>query len=110
MRLIRVMLGLNKKEIKDFFKTNILKTIYFSFKYKSKIYVYHNTEMNVHKTASVSVEKKLGLGRVIDYTGKQKTTIVIQKNSRVTVEGKFYLYTGCNMVVRENAHLILTLI
>lgn len=101
------MLNLSKKEIKDFLKTSILKTIFFSLKFKSKIYVYRNTEIDVHKTACISVIKKLGLGRVIDYTGKRKTTIVLQKNSRVTVEGKFYLYTGCTMVVREDAHLIL---
>lgn len=99
------MLEQSKKNIKDFFKTNIFKTIYFSLKYKSKIYVYKNVELKIDKKVKIFVSKKLGLGRVIDYTGHQRTTIILQRNAKVSIKGKFYVYTGSKIVVRENACL-----
>lgn len=97
----------NKKEIKDFFKTNIIKTLTLSIKKKSNIYVYRNVETKVSKTSKINVKEKLGIGRIIDYTGKLKTTLILKDNSKLEVNGKFYIYTGCKIVVRKNGTLIL---
>lgn len=96
-----------KKEIKDYLKTNLLKTIFLSYKNKSNIYVYKNVELDIDKTAKILVKNKLGIGRKIDYTGQLKTIFIMKKNSKIISDGKFYIYTGCKVVVKENATLIL---
>lgn len=53
------------------------------------------------------MKTRLGIGRIIGYTGNLKTTFIMEKNSNLNVLGKFYFYTGCKVVVRENANLIL---
>ena len=63
--------------------------------------------MKIDKTSKINVKKKLGIGRIIDYTGKLKTTFILKDNSKLEVNGKFYVYTGCKIVVRENGILIL---
>ena len=45
------------------------------------IHVYKNTEFIKDKTAKIDVKTKLGIGRIIDYTGSLKTTFIMQKNS-----------------------------
>lgn len=71
------------------------------------VHINKNTEFIKDKTARIKVHNKLGIGRIIDYTGKLKTTFIMEPNSKITVLGKFYFYTGCKIVVRQNAELIL---
>jgi len=71
------------------------------------VYVYKNTEFIKDKTATIEVKTRLGIGRVIDYTGNLKTTFIMKENSKLLVLGKFYIYTGCKVVLRENSELIL---
>lgn len=78
-----------------------------SKKSKGVIHINKNTEFIKDKTANIKVDTRLGIGRVIGYTGNLKTTFIMEKNSKILVKGKFYFYTGCKVVVRENAELIL---
>lgn len=98
---------LNKKEIKDFFKTNKFKTLIVSLKKKANIYIYKNVELQISKSSKIKVKEKLGIGRIVGYTGRLKTTFILEKNAKVDVQGKFYIYTGSKVVVREGASLIL---
>lgn len=96
-----------KKEIIDFFKGNIFKSMYLSSKTTGIVNVYRNVEMKVSSSSKIEVLKKLGIGRSVDYTGHLKTTFMLKDNSNIKVNGKFYIYTGCKVIVRENASLIL---
>lgn len=71
------------------------------------IHINKNTEFIKDKSAKIKVYTKLGIGRVIGYTGNLKTTFIMEENSKINVLGKFYFYTGCKVVVRNNAQLIL---
>lgn len=71
------------------------------------VYVYKNTEFDKDNSSSIHVKQKLGIGRKIGYTGKLKTTFIMQKKSELKVNGKFYFYTGCKVVLQNNAKLIL---
>ena len=74
---------------------------------KGNVYVYKNTEFERHKSSIIYVKEKIGIGRQIGYTGKLKTTFIMKQNSELHVNGKFYFYTGCKVVLQENAKLIL---
>lgn len=69
--------------------------------------IYKNTEFIKHRTAVINVEKKLGIGKIVGYTGKLKTTFVMESDSQLIGKGKFYFYTGCKIVLQPNAKLIL---
>ena len=71
------------------------------------VHIYKNTEFIKDKTSSIEVKIRFGIGKIIGYTGSLKTTIILEKNAKIYVLGKFYFYTGCKVVVRENANLIL---
>lgn len=92
---------------KEFNLCRRIKSFTESNKSKSLICIYKNTEYVKDKDAKISAKTKLGIGRQIDYTGHLKTTFIMQKKSKIIATGKFYFYTGCKVVVRENAKLIL---
>lgn len=71
------------------------------------VHIHRNTEFIKDKTSNIKVNTKLGIGRVIGYTGNLKTSFIMEKNSILLVKGKFYFYTGSKVVIRENAKLIL---
>ena len=71
------------------------------------VHINKNTEFIKDKSSKIKVNNRLGIGRVIGYTGNLKTTFIMEKNSKLSVLGKFYFYTGCKVVIRENAELIL---
>ena len=56
-------------------------------------------------TSKIKVKEKLGIGRQIGYTGRLKTIFIMEDNSELIVNGKFYIYTGCKIVVRNGAKL-----
>jgi len=97
----------NKFFIKDLWNCRKWLSYKLTKQNKATIHVYKNTEFIKDKTAKINVKTKLGIGRVIGYTGSLKTTFIMEKNSKLSVLGKFYIYTGCKVVVRENAELIL---
>lgn len=71
------------------------------------IHINKNADFIKDKSANIIVNTRLGIGRVIGYTGNLKTTFIMEKNATLSVLGKFYFYTGCKVVIRENAKLIL---
>ena len=88
-----------------FFKCRILLSIKESVKNHAIIHIFKNTEYRVSKTAHMKVREKLGIGRNIGYTGKLKTTFILEENATLQVEGKFYVYTGSKIVVHPHAIL-----
>ncbi len=78
-----------------------------SIKSGGTIHIHKNTEFVKDKSSNINVRTRLGIGRVIGYTGNLKTIFIMEANAKVNVLGKFYFYTGCKIVVRENAELIL---
>ena len=98
---------------KDLFFTKDLKKCRKLLSYKESIksggtvHIYKNTEFIKDKSSNIKVKIRLGSGKIIDYTGHLKTTVILQKNANMFVLGKFYFYTGCKVVLRDNASLIL---
>lgn len=88
-----------------FFKCKILLSIKESIKYRAIIHIFKNTEYQVSKTSNLNIEEKFGIGRNIDYTGRLKTTFIMQKNSTLNICGKFYSYTGSKIVIHPDAIL-----
>jgi len=100
---------MNKKLFftKELFKCKMILSYLETKKSGGVIHINKNTEFRKDRTAKIKVSKKLGVGRVIGYTGKLRTIFIMESNSNLTTRGKFYFYTGCKIVVRENAELIL---
>lgn len=88
-----------------FFKGRLFLSIKESRRLKTIIHIFKNTEYKIGKNVTIDIKDKLGIGRNIDYTGKLKTTFIMQDNSTLTINGKFYFYTGTKIVVRPNAIL-----
>ena len=101
------MLNRNLFFTKELFNCKKILSYKETIKSNGVIHINKNTEFIKDKTAIIIVGTRLGIGRVIDYTGNLKTTFIMKKNSTLAVKGKFYFYTGCKIVVRENAKLIL---
>lgn len=87
------------------FKGRIFLSLKESIKYHTVIHIFKKTEYKVSKSANINVKDKLGIGRNIDYTGQLKSTFILQNNSTLNIEGKFYSYTGSKIVVHPNAVL-----
>ncbi len=97
---------MDKLYTKELFKKcKVVLSILESYRRKCIIYVYKNTQYTVDKTAKMKIKNKFGIGRNIGYTGKLNTIFIMQKNSKLNIDGKFYLYTGSKIVVHENATL-----
>lgn len=95
---------MNKLFTKELFKKCcIVLSIKESIKHKTIIHIFKGTEYKVSKTANLNIKTKFGIGRIINYTGKLKTTFIMKDKSTLNVFGKFYLYSGSKMVIMENA-------
>jgi hypothetical protein len=93
---------MDKLYTKELFKKcKVVLSILESYRRKCIIYVYKNTQYTVDKTAKMKIKNKFGIGRNIEYTGKLNTIFIMQKNSKLNIDGKFYLYTGSKIVVME---------
>lgn len=97
------MIRLFTKEF--FWKCRILLSLKESIKNHAVIHIFKNTEYRVSKLANIKVKGKLGIGRNIGYTGKLKTTFILEENATLQIDGKFYIYTGSKIVVHPYAIL-----
>ena len=70
---------------KDLFFTKDLKKCRKLLSYKESIksggtvHIYKNTEFIKDKSSNIKVKIRLGMGKIIDYTGRLKTTVILQK-------------------------------
>ena len=87
------------KELKKCYK---LASILESIRANGNIFIYKNCEFDKAKNAVINVNNKLGIGKVVGYTGKLKTTFMMEENSKLDVLGKFQIYTGCKIVCSFN--------
>lgn len=90
---------------KKLLNCRIMKTIYYSIKYKSKIFIYKNCQIKIANSANIIGNYKLGIGKIVNYTGVLPTVFVMYPNSTIKLTGKFYIYSGCKIVVQEKGVL-----
>lgn len=92
----------NKELLKN---GKVVKSIIESKKHKGLIHIFKDTQYIVSNSAKINVKNKLGIGRIVTYTGKLRTIFCMEDKSNFNVNGKFYIYTGCKIVIHKNASL-----
>lgn len=83
---------------------SIIKTVYYSLKYNSKILVGKNVFFNLHKGAKITVTNgKLFIGCY--HTVKIPTVLDIYNNGRLSINGSVSIGKGSKLMIGENALL-----
>lgn len=99
-----------KKKIK---KINILKTIYFNFfnkhiiKNKSKVIIYNGGNIQLEEGAKIYLNSNLAVGTNSIFFSKRETTIRLDYNAKMEVNGNFDVTYNGDIIVFKNATLIL---
>lgn len=96
------------KKVKKIFvilsKTSMIKTLYYSLKFKSQIIIGRGTALNLQKGSQIVVTKgRLYLG--YDFTLPQKTVLDIYHNGRLVIDGVVRINRGTKVLIGENAIL-----
>lgn len=85
--------------------SNMIKTLYFSLLYKSRIRIHGRTWIKKHKTAKINNKGVLALGvNSLGFNGRS-TLLRFDKDSTLNINGNFSLYYGCDVILFEGAEL-----
>jgi len=74
---------------------------------KSLLWAYGGAALSLAKGAALEVNGNLFLGFPNNIPGKNETKLILQNNARLTVNGNFSIYRGCDIRCLQNSHLIL---
>jgi acetyltransferase-like isoleucine patch superfamily enzyme len=87
-----------------FLKLSLFKTVYYSLKFNSVIFLGKGSIINLHKNAHIIVNKgRLNIG--LEYTLPQKTVIDIHRNAKFIINGMVNINKGTKIMIGENASL-----
>ncbi|WP_192847880.1 acyltransferase [Clostridium coskatii] len=84
---------------------SLLKSIYYSFKFKGKILIGHNTKIQADKNGRIIINKDGYLTIGVKTNLPQGTILEMGKDSIIKVNGKVHLYKGSKIVIGNNAIL-----
>ena len=93
-----------RKKISFLIKLDFIKSIYYSFMYKSKILIGYGCRLNIHGKGKILVSNGvlyLGMG----ITKPERTVIDIYDNAILNIRGNVKIHNGCKIVVYQNAKL-----
>ncbi len=91
-------------KIRNIFKISILKSIWYSVKFKGKVFVGRGCKLSLAKSAKIKINRgilKLG----ISYNIPNKMIVQIEKNGQIIINGNVSIGRGCKIVIGENAKL-----
>lgn len=98
-------------QIKKLKGTNKLNTVWFNLRNKSfpriKVLIYPYVSLGIHKNGIVRIGEKavLKVGEAWEDTGYTNSTLKIDKDATLKVNGNFVFHTGAFVVVNKNAIL-----
>lgn len=82
-----------------------LKTKYYSRKVKGKFECHKYSKIMISKYANINIKEKLIFGMRENKKSKQETKLLIHKNAKCEIKGKFDIFAGTDIRVYENAEL-----
>lgn len=94
-----------RPKIKKFFKLNLLKTIKFSWRCRSKVWVFKKTKILVHRTSEFIVGDQLIIGNSWNEGIEYDSALYLGENASFVTEKDFSVYSGSNICVKKNASL-----
>lgn len=88
-------------------RCSLIKSLYYSIKLKSYIFVYHKTNLILDKFAKVKIKDTLSVNLSWHGKNNQPGTLYIGKNANFIVKGSYSIYSGGYISVSDNATLII---
>lgn len=88
-------------------KYDLLKTLYFTKKFKGNIRFQKYTRIVIDKTAKININGKLVIGTKENEKSKLETRFSMNKNTTLNVEGNFFIGAGSDIRIFDNAKLSL---
>jgi acetyltransferase-like isoleucine patch superfamily enzyme len=86
---------------------SLIKSLYFSLKFKSRLIIFKNTAMHIKKGSRIIIKRILKIGTIWeDWNYSSPTTFLVKNNGTITVND-FNIHAGSTLVVMENASLML---
>lgn len=93
------------KLIRTTLKINIVKTIFMILRFRCSVLIGTNTNIHLHKTSKILMDKKSLLRIGVEHSLKQKTVVDIYKNGVLAINGKVSINAGTKVLIGENAIL-----
>lgn len=93
--------------ISKIFKINLLKTIYFTFRYRRLILIGTNTSVNLSRNAKIIINETGRLELGVQFSYKQKTVLDIYSGGELIISGKVSINAGSKILIGENAVLVI---
>ncbi|MDU1055294.1 acyltransferase [Clostridium baratii] len=91
-------------KIKNIFKISILKSIWYSIRFKGKIFIGRGCKLIISQNAKIKINNgTLKLG--ISYNIPNKMIVQIEKKGQIIVNGNVSIGRGCKVVIGEDAKL-----
>jgi len=95
---------ITKKIYFVFCKISIIKSLYYSIKFKAKIFIGKGTKLNLHKNSKIIVNKgKLFIG--CRFSLPFKTVVDIYENGKLIVNGRVEICKGTKVMIGNDAIL-----
>lgn len=90
----------------NFKNISFMKTLFYSIFLTKRlnIFVYRKSFLKIAK-CNYSIEGPLLVGKVWNGCPRAKTILLAEKNTNLTINGSFEIYSGCNIVLWENSTL-----
>ena len=87
------------------FKYDILKTRYYSRKYKGKFKIFNNSKIVINNTSKIDNRGFLKIGYNENIKSKVETRLKMDEDSILTVNGDFSIFAGSDIMIQKGAKL-----
>lgn len=94
--------------LKLILKISILKSIYYSLKFRGKVFVGKKTSFKIYKNARINfIDRTSSLYVGVYFDTNDFTSLILHENANLTVGKSVWIHKGCKIIVRKTAKLLI---